>query len=186
MYKICRTEQSTRRQRELEQVLLSMMLKHQYDDISVNDLCQRMQIPRKSFYRYFASKEGALFALIDHTIDDFFQRPADNAGGKSMGIIDLERFFLFWYENRGLLDALQRSKLSGILVDRVNNFAIQEGHLPKQFKDLRPEEQVPAMAFAVCGLMSMLLSWHSQGFRISPKEMADLSIEMMTKPLLSK
>ena len=60
MYKICQTEQSTRRQRELEQGLLRLMLHKNYEDISVSDLCDHMQIPRKSFYRYFSSKDGAL------------------------------------------------------------------------------------------------------------------------------
>ena len=53
MYKICQTEQSNRRQRELEQGLLQLMLRRNYEDISVSDLCDHLQIPRKSFYRYF-------------------------------------------------------------------------------------------------------------------------------------
>ena len=186
LYKVCRTEQSAQRQRQLEQVLLEMMLKQRYEDISVSDLCHNMQIPRKSFYRYFDSKDGALYALIDHTMGDFFQYPVVGNQEKNTGLVDLERFFLFWYERRQLLDALQRSNLSGILVDRVNNFAVQEGHLPRQFKNLRPEQQGPAMAFTVCGLMAMLLSWHGQGFQSSPREMASLSVEMMTKPLLMR
>ena len=186
MYKICQTEQSTRRQRELEKGLLQLMLRRKYEDISVSDLCDQMQIPRKSFYRYFSSKDGILFALIDHTIDDFFQAPVENPQNKHPGIIDLDRFFQFWYENQALLDALQRSNLSGILVERVNRFAVTEGHFPQQFQHLRPLEREAAMAFTTCGLMAMLLSWHGQGFPLSPKEMTDLTVKMMTKPMLTK
>lgn len=186
MYKICRTEQSAQRQRELEQMLLEMMLKFRYEDLSVSDLCAYMQIPRKSFYRYFTSKDGALFALIDHTIADFFQYPADGKTEKNGAAFDLERFFIFWYEKRALLDALQGSKLSGILVDRANTFASKEGHLPEQFRRLRPGIQQPATAFAICGLMAMLFSWHNQGFLVSPREMARLTIELLTKPLITK
>ena len=39
MYKICQTEQSTRRQRELEKGILQLMLRKNYEDISVSDLC---------------------------------------------------------------------------------------------------------------------------------------------------
>ena len=39
MYKLCKTEQSANRQRQLEQGLLSMMAETQYDQISVSDLC---------------------------------------------------------------------------------------------------------------------------------------------------
>ena len=37
MYKLCKTEQSARRQRQLEQGLLSMMASIQYEQISVSD-----------------------------------------------------------------------------------------------------------------------------------------------------
>jgi len=68
MYKLCKTEQSAARQRELEQGLLEIMANKRFDDISVSDLCEKIGIPRKSFYRYFSGKDGALYALIDHTL----------------------------------------------------------------------------------------------------------------------
>ena len=52
MYKLCKTEQSARRQKELEQGLLKIMLQSRYEDISVSELCDNLNIPRKSFYRY--------------------------------------------------------------------------------------------------------------------------------------
>ena len=71
MYKLCKTERSANRQRQLEEGLLTAMETTRYDDISVSDLCEQMDIPRKSFYRYFDSKDGALQALIDHTLMEF-------------------------------------------------------------------------------------------------------------------
>ena len=68
MYKLCKSEQSATRQKQLEQGLLKVMLTQRYEDISVSDLCTAMDIPRKSFYRYFSGKDGALHALIDHTM----------------------------------------------------------------------------------------------------------------------
>ena len=74
MYKICATQASKQRQRELEAGLMNIMLHHQYENISVSDLCENMGIPRKAFYRYFSSKEGALYALIDHSLLDFAEQ----------------------------------------------------------------------------------------------------------------
>ena len=62
MYKLCKTEQSAARQRELEQSLAAMMLVRRYEDISVSEFCSYAGIPRKAFYRYFSSKDGALYA----------------------------------------------------------------------------------------------------------------------------
>lgn len=185
MYKVCQTEQSTKRQRELEQGLLRLMLRKNYEDISVSDLCESMQIPRKSFYRYFSSKDGALYALIDHTLADFFQMPVPAKKTRGNAVGDLDLFFAFWFENKKFLDALQRSSLSGILVERANSFAIREGLLPQKFQSAPAQTQGIAMSFAVCGLMSMTLDWHRQGFAISPDEMTKLAINMLTTPLLT-
>lgn len=185
VYKICQTEQSTRRQRELEKGLLQLMLRKNYEDISVSDLCDFMQIPRKSFYRYFSSKDGALYALIDHTLEDFFQMPVPENKHRGSAMGDLDLFFAYWYENRALLDALQRSSCSGILVERANAFALREGHLPKNLKSDSTQLQGIALSFALCGLLSMTLNWHRQGFPISPDEMTRLATGLLTAPLLN-
>ena len=186
MYKICQTEQSIRRQRELEQGLLRLMLRRNYEDLTVKDLCDEMALPRKSFYRYFSSKEGVLYALIDHTLADFFMMPT--GGNKSRGTAfgDLDLYFAFWYEKRELLDALHRSGLSGILVERATNFALQEGHMPRQFKKIRTYIQTIAMSFSITGMMSMILQWHRSGFQVSPDEMTKLATEILTAPLLPR
>ena len=186
MYKICQTEQSIRRQRELEQGLLRLMGKRNYEELTVKDLCDEMALPRKSFYRYFSSKDGVLYALIDHTLADYFMMPT--VGNKSRGtaIGDLDLYFLFWYEKRELLDALHRSGLSGILAERATNFALQEGHMPRQFKKMRPDIQTLAMAFSITGLMAMILQWHRSGFQVSPDEMTKLATEILTAPLLPR
>ena len=84
MYKLCKTEQSAQRQRQLEEGLLAAMKTKRYEEITISDLCEQMDIPRKSFYRYFSSKDGALHALNDHTLLDFEQHtgilPGNAAG----------------------------------------------------------------------------------------------------------
>ena len=89
MYKLCKTEQSAQRQRELERGLLNAMSTHQYEEISVSDLCDQMEIPRKSFYRYFSSKDGALHALIDHTLLEFESFPSNVTALESYKTIKL-------------------------------------------------------------------------------------------------
>jgi len=185
MYKTCQTEQSAHRQRKLEKGLLQLMLHKNYEDITVSDLCEYMQIPRKSFYRYFSSKDGALYALIDHTLADFFQMqvPKNKSRGNALG--DLDLFFTFWYENKVFLDALQRNSLSGLLVERATSFALQEGHLPQKLKSVPIQIRRLVLSFAVSGLLSMVLDWHRQGFTVSPDDMTRLAVNMLTTPLIN-
>lgn len=184
MYKDCKTEQSAARQRELERGLLKMMRKYRYEDISISDLCQQMHIPRKSFYRYFSGKDGALFALLDHTMMEFYEGGFHtDHGGSQLG--DLDQFFVFWYAHKELLDALERSSLSGILVERATNLALRERLMPGYIRGWKPELQQIALSFSVCGLLSMVIQWHHQGFRTSPEEMSAMARSILSRPLIT-
>lgn len=182
MYKLCRSEQSARRQRELELGLLELMVLRPFDDISVSDLCDYLQIPRKSFYRYFSNKEGALTALLDHTLMEFEQTAA---GNENAGRRDLEGFFVFWYQRRGLLKALFSNGLSGMLVERATYHAIHERMMPVELLGKEPRMQQLMLGFAICGLISMLAQWHLEEYRDDPDQMARIAVQMLTKPLVT-
>ena len=183
MYKLCKTEQSAARQRQLEQGLLQAMRVQQYEDISISDLCDRMGVPRKSFYRYFSNKDGALFALLDHTFMEF-EQPVDYNHRSERAMSDLKHFFVFWYERRELLAALQRSKLSGLLVERATDHALHERLMPGYLLDKEGTVQRMALTFIICGLLSMVLAWHNDGYRETPTKMAQTAAMMLSKPLV--
>lgn len=185
MYKQCKTEQSAQRQRQLELGLMQAMLNQNYEDISVSDLCDQLQVPRKSFYRYFSSKDGCLYALLDHSMMEFFESGVSTAGlmpGTALG--DLDRYFVFWRDHRQLLDALQRNSLSGILVERAMDLAQRERLMPGHIRAWDPELQQLALSFAVSGLLSMVIQWHAQDFRTPPTEMTRIAVAMLTRPLI--
>jgi len=185
VYKLCKSEQSAARQRQLELGLLKAMLTQRYEDISISDLCDRMDIPRKSFYRYFSNKDGALFALLDHTLMEFeqSQNPYDSTfGSRALG--DLERFFIFWYERRDLLDALMRNRLSGMLVERATSHALHERLMPSYLLTKDEKSQHLALTFAICGLLSMVMQWHQSGYQETPEQMARVASLLLTKPLV--
>ena len=184
MYKLCKSEQSARRQRELELGLLEAMQTQLYEDISISELCDRLAIPRKSFYRYFSNKDGALMALLDHTLMEYEQ--TEN-GISRTGIIHvgaLEQYFRFWYERRPLLEALMRSRLSGMLVERATQHAMHERMMPRYLVNQDPRTQQMALTFAICGLLSMVMQWQQGGYRETPEQMAHVATMMLTKPLV--
>ena len=181
MYKTCLTTQSAQRQYEIEQALLQMMLKRPYEDITVSELCDSLHLPRKAFYRYFSDKDGALYALIDHTMERFFDYDPEKVQKRGTAITDLELAFVFWKNNKIVLDAIERNNLGGIFAQRAGDFAVREGHLPQQLKRLQPEARELAMAFSIYGLMAMILQWHKQGFLLSPGEMAQLTMGLLSK-----
>lgn len=184
MYKQCRTEQSAARQRELLEGLLEAMLQQHYDEITVSSLCEQMQIPRKSFYRYFSSKEGALHALIDHALLDF--ESFTSAHSKSTDSIqeEMEQLFAYWLHKKKLLDALAKSGLSGVLVNRAIGHSVFESMRGRRFLPVEEQQaQEYITLFAVSGFMSMVIQWHHEGYPQTVQQMAQIAIRLVSRPM---
>lgn len=188
MYKLCKTEQSAARQRELEQGLLSAMSTHRYEEITVSDLCAELGVPRKSFYRYFSGKDGALHALLDHTILDFEMRYVPTMSRERQSFQEgIEQYFQFWYQQKPLLDALERSGLSGVLIERAIAQAVEGSSMTARYlaPELRNLKQ-QAIMFGICGLMSMVVQWHHDGYPNGVRHMSRLAAQLMTQPLFTQ
>lgn len=185
MYKMCRTEASANRQRSLEQGLLDAMQVMDFAEISICDLCDQLQIPRKAFYRYFSGKEGALYALIDHTLMQFelkdFIHP-DRAHASAL--YRLEDYFQFWKEQSKLLNALVRNRRIDLLVERSVRHAITEANVTRRMAEYKMDRQENyAIMFAVCGLLAMTVEWYRRDYKTPVQEMARIAGKLLTKPI---
>ena len=184
MYKRCITEQSARRQRELEQGLLSAMLGRSYESISISDLCDELGVPRKSFYRYFNGKQGALYALIDHMLMDFSGEVFSEDAGAAMDT--MERFFVYWKENRRFVDAIVKNDLVSIFVWRALNRSMETDVIAEKLLSLHAGmKKEHVVMFFVSGLLSLMFQWHHDNFLESPREMASTALHLMTRPMFS-
>ena len=183
MYKLCKTEQSANRQRLLEEGLLLAMSSKRYEEITVCDLCDQMGIPRKSFYRYFSSKDGALYALIDDTLLEF-EQTCGFLSGTGYQDPDLKGFYEFWYRHRLLLDVLAKSGLGGILTARAITKAQTEYNVSSRVTDVSPQVRHFSVSFGICGLMCIMGQWHAGGCRETPEEMAAVTEQILSTPLV--
>lgn len=169
MYKICHTEDSSRRQRALEQGFLDLLHSQPYDKITLTDLCRRLNVSRKSFYRYFPTKEDCLLALVDHTLsdcNDIALRCWD--GGTTLDESVQLRFFTYWREHRDFLDMIRKNNFQHLLLDRTT--AIVDRMKENRQADAFAREQVEY--FIAHGLMTTVLRWHHFDFPSSPENMA--------------
>lgn len=181
MYKICKTSQSIKRQKEIEDVLFNIMKKKNYECITVTEICAEMNMPRKAFYRYFDSKEDVLHALIDHIMITYKGFSNKEKGNMKK---DMETFFLFWYENRELLDVLEKNNLIMKIFECAANFPIND--MISMSKYL-PEESEWAKSkifnFAIFGLLFEAINWHKEGFKTNISDMSDIAFRILTQPL---
>ena len=185
MYKQCVTQSARQRQRHLEDGLLSVMLHQQYEDISVSEFCDELGIPRKSFYRYFTNKDGALYALVDHALQDFVGEffGQDTETGVQLA----EDFFRYWLTKKDLLRALERNNLSGVLVQRAVELTVRdERFLPELLPDSLKHMQSYITLFLVSGITSLLVQWEKDDFKASPKEMAIMTVHLLNQTAFTK
>lgn len=181
MYKECTSKQAIARQREIEAGLLEYMSHKAYDHITVLDLCEKLEMPRKAFYRYFSNKDGALFALIDHTLmaafEEFEDMQIQNANRDEI----LKHFFTFWLDKKALLDALASNNLSGILLQRAISFTITEEAVSKIVYPLHSSQRAKKYRtiFLISGIISLVIQWHQNKFDKTPEQMATLASDLL-------
>ena len=186
MYKLCKTEQSASRQREVEEQFLSLIEIKNYDEITVSELCTRVGMPRKAFYRYFETKEDIILALIDHTISGYEAFARERAKTPKRTVTsELEMFFSFWLSDRPrrVLSAIIKQSLEGFLIQRSISFSRTEMTNLSHFMSSDAESATHLFRFVITGLMSTMLSWFVEGCRESTFEMARITQRLVTQPL---
>lgn len=184
MYKLCKTEQSARRQREIEKALYRALEKKNYTDVTITELCITLKMPRKTFYRYFDSKDDALYALIEHTMFEYQGFNQDGNEGQRTLKNELKMFFEFWYQNRDFLETLDRNSMLDKIIEVSVNIPIKDFvSLSKFLPDDNEWARGKIFKFAVCGLVTSMLDWYHEGFKTSMSDMVDLSCRVLSHPL---
>lgn len=184
MYKLCKTEQSAQRQKEIEQVLLELMMKKSYNDITITELCERLDMPRKTFYRYFDSKDGALYALIEHTMSEYngFHTVPEKTGRTLKK--EIENYYSFWYEHRHFLDVFYKNNMIEKIIEVSVSFPINDMiNISKFLPDDSAWARDKIFKFAVCGLVFQMIEWYKDGFKISISDMTDITCRLLSKPI---
>lgn len=174
MYKHCTTEESVLRQRQLEGCLLELMQTIPYSHITIGHICQRADISRKSFYRYFGSKDGCLYALVDHCIMDGASRYMPEHNEPSRSHLFYEQFFSYWKDMAPLLDVLAKNNLRMLIVERMMYYVDQEERDLHYYLGGSTTDCYEQILFMISGIMGLVLSWHHSGFQKSVSQMADI------------
>ena len=174
MYKHCNTEESARRQRQLEQCLLELMEEIPYNAITVNQICEQAGISRKSFYRYFENREDCLCALLDHTIMDGVSYYLPD------GRLDFSepdfciRICEYWQRQTPLLDALEKNGLSLHLLQRIVRYILVEEPDYARHIGIPQDYAMEHAVYTIGGLMGLILTWHHEGYQKTAVQMGQI------------
>ena len=185
MRKICKKEQSINRQKDIEKVFLGLLLKKDYEDITICEICQVANIPRKAFYRYFECKESLLNSLILHTLQAYPAFKVGFVAEKRNIISELKDFFEFWLcePQNSLIKVLMKNDFESLLLSHSLSFPTQFMDLDKFFPNETPKHRSHILKFAITGLMTLMFDWLKDGCKESTLEMANIARRMLEQPL---
>ncbi len=171
----CRkNDYSEARRHAIAKGLLELMMQMPYEKIAVGNLCEHLQISRKTFYRYFSNKEEALQSLVDDTLLEIgTYTPPVQIPVNDLFQEEMVRFFYYWSANRQVLQMFLENSLIEALFFRAIHIALTEMDIFRKklaAQDAKAQESITS--YYVGGLLTMLLSWLANGFTETPEQMA--------------
>src|SRR5689334_10492837 len=99
---------SERTRQLLNAALIELMLEQRYDNITVQDIIDRANVGRSTFYAHYLDKEDLLISGFTRTFDMLSQHPQQQGGAEQQALPSLARFFQHAQEHHQLYKALVR------------------------------------------------------------------------------
>ena len=185
MEKLPQTQAAQKRRSQLEAALLALMRTRGYTQTTVTDICREADIPRRTFYHYFDSKEAVLRAVVESMLNEcFLEVMLEFDRGRDAMRESLVRNFRYWQgPARQKLDLLLDNGLSGEIMRCALHWMKTEGfglHRRLVFSEKRT--QIAAMVGA-SGFFTLLMYWRSNQYRETPEEMAEYATWILSEPL---
>ena len=157
--------------------LYSLMLRHQYEDISVKDICEKAGVSRMSFYRYYRMKDDIFIDYCDERFEEFYSEV------NSIKDLSIKEFtlmmFTFIAKYKRQIKILFLANRQFMLLDQLNNYARYTiSNLKNDF--FVDQKNNPVYAFFMAGgLFNVIVYWINSPNPASPERMNEMLYEMV-------
>jgi len=177
-------DRRVRRTREaIQRALLDLMVHKGYDAVTVQDIIDRADIGRSTFYSHFTDKRDALMSTMDEVRVFLQPDPAAPASGGLFGFS--LRLFEHTHQQRQLYRALVGRHGGGLVAARIEQLIAEA--VRDELVALLPEGREPAVPvdaivrFVVGAYSAVLRGWHDGEFPGTPRE-ADAAFRALAEP----
>ena len=156
--------------------LYSLMLRHNYDEISVKDICEKAGVSRMSFYRYYNKKDDIFVDYCDERFEEFYTSILKTKN-LDMHMFTLEMFrFIRRYSRQ--IKILISAKKEFLLLDQLNSYA---RYIISNFNSqyLKEQKNNPVFAFFMAGgLFNTIMYWMSTNMQATPEQMNEMMYQI--------
>jgi AcrR family transcriptional regulator len=170
----------------LHQALLSLILEKGYEAISVENICERANIGRSTFYAHFTSKDDLKRSGLEHLRRELLERHRNTSASEQASARTLG-FSLAMFEHARdhmhLYRALVGSKGGAIALDTIRQTLCDfvRGKLAAtQSKDTTGVPREFVVQHIVGAYMAVLIWWLDGGAKTSPERMDECFQHLMS------
>lgn len=176
---------SQRTQRLLHEALMSLMQEKRYDNITVQDIIDRADVGRSTFYAHFQDKEDLMTSGLMHLMQILSKMVAEPSATGEKRLLPTQELFEHVQENQNLFRGMVRGRGLELFFEKGQEFWIQK--LTTDLQARLPEGQQPAVPIPVLAqfvagtFVTMLRWWLDNKMPYSPKEMDEM-LQQLIQP----
>jgi len=172
---------SRRTQKLLIDALLELMQQKSYDEITVQDIIDRANTGRSTFYAHYLDKED----LLEDGLDEIARSIDHSELADGRHLLPTRQLFRHIYEHQALFRALVWGGGIDLLYKTLNGFLSKnlESHLSSMFSgDEKPPLQVSLLATYISGSLFTLIRWWLENKTIFTPEQMDETFQQLVMP----
>lgn len=155
---------SQRTRRLITSATLGLLFERRYDAITVQDILERADIGRSTFYAHFFDKEDVLTSIVDEMLESFHQQLAQRTRGNRL--IPALELFEHVQQNEQYFRAMLRGRTGEVLWEAAQaalSRSIEQGLPPADTANVAAPAIPPTvMANYLAGAFLSLLKWWLQ------------------------
>jgi AcrR family transcriptional regulator len=175
---------SERTRQLLSAALIELMLEQRYDEITVQDIIDRANVGRSTFYAHYVDKEDLLVSGFTRALDMLSQPPQPQHGSEQ-ALPSLGRFFQHVQEHVQLYKALVRSGGVERLLKKSHQH--MRRNIEQHLADLIPAGQapdapLPLVADYLAGAVFNMLTWWLDNDMPRTPEQMDALFQQLVRP----
>jgi AcrR family transcriptional regulator len=176
-----------RTQRALKEAFLELVLERGYDKVSIEDITERADVARATFYAHFQNKESLLASVFTELLDDVAPRVmGTGTPSAALAVAPIEEA----YRHADGLKDIYRVCLSGAAEGLAQDayletvYGLSQRTIEARVRALGTTPNVPveviARAFAGAHL-ALLRAWLAGKLDYSAKEMVSMQVEVLNR-----
>ena len=162
----------------LRDALVALILEKGYQKITVQDIIDRANVGRSTFYSHFRDKDDLLFSGFDELAHDLdrHMRSTDATTDSQGHLLHSLDFFIHAYNNKELYVAMTESGGGELLLDIGRQH--MQSHIQAHLNEISSVEEIIPIAvisnFLAGSLLSMIIWWLDQEVPYTAEEMDDM------------